>query len=420
MQIIKIFSKFLICILCVFCLHNSSFAAGNIPYGDVGEYGNWITEDNMEKVNTNMSADITAFQDGFEKKYKSNDFVPIETRVGLAFMKALSSIDVVLKTSLVRFTIMFLFVMYAFWIGLEAYKTIRESTDYKKVFYDIFEKGIKIVAWVIILEIGPAKIFTMLMTPILTIGTYLSNFILTAVAQTFNVQIPNTCDAITQYVNTAGGNKMLIDANTAANIMCLPGRLSVFFYHATGTAWKWMIHGFGHSAMEIAVGGLCIVLFIKCIFKFAFMTLGIVADLFLTLLMLPFTALSEALPETSEKNYAARVFNGFLKMFNTKKLSDVIYVFINTAIYFVSLSIIVAICAALLTKVHEMTTTSAMTTVLCACLTLYIAGRTEKIIEDLGGKIDNSFGDKLKNDSKTLWGDIKTFGYSAYKDWMKK
>ena len=426
MRILKFFSKILICILCVLCLSNASFAAGNVPYGDVGEYGNWATVDNMEKYNANLSNDVKSFQQTFQTNLHSTNYVPPEVRIGLVFMKALSSIDYVLQISLVRFVIWFLFVMYAFWIALEAYKMIRESSDYKTVLYDIFIKGMTIAIWVIVLEIGPAKLFTMLITPILSLGVYLSDFILNAVAQTYNVVIPDTCATIHQYVDANTSGQMLIDSDAAANIMCLPARLSVYFYHATASAFEWMVNGFGHSATMVIVGAVCVVIFIRCIFKYAFMTLGIVADLFLTLLMLPFTALAESMPGTKETNYAGQIFSGLLKVFNTQKLSSVISKFINAAIYFVSLAIVIAICAALLTNIVSISTTnefhvdSAMTMILCGSLVFYLAYKTEELVKQIGGSIDNSFGKQLQSDTKTLWGNIKGVGGKLYNAWTKK
>ena len=438
MRIIKILSKFFVCILCAFVLCAPVFGATNMPLGDVGEYGNWLTDDNIEKINTDMSGDATKFQASFSNNathLESSNFVPIEVRIGLMFMKALSSIDYVLQISLVRFTIIFLFLMYALWIAVEAYKMMHESADYKKVLYDVFKKGIIIVVWVVVLNYGPAKIFMMIMSPILDLATYISNFILDSVAQNYNVKIPDTCAAIHSFVDanavTSVANNesatLLVDANTAANIMCLPGRLSVYFYHATGAAFKWFTWGFGHSATAIVMGAICIVIFIKCIFKYAFMTLGVVADLFLTLLMLPFTALAEALPSTAEKSYIGQILNGFLSIFNTRKLSDIISVFVNAAIYFVSLAIVIAICAGLLDYIIPYTTAnleynlgSAMITILCGCLVLYLANKADELAEKIGGSIDNSFGKQLQSDTKTLWNDTKNVAGKIYKDWIKR
>lgn len=426
MQIIKKLQRLLISILCVFCICGATYAAGNEPLGDVGEYGAWINQDNMEKFSASMSTDMAQFQNKFETNVKSPTFVPIEVRLGLMLMKALYAIDDVLQISLVRFTIIFLFIMYAFWVGLEAYKLIRDSGDYKKTLYDTFKKGITIAVWVMILNYGPAKIFTMIITPIISIGTYLSDFILNTTAQTYNVYIPDTCAVIHQYVDAHNNGKLIIDASAAADIMCLPGRISMYFYHATATGFKWMLYGFTNSITAIIVGAISIFIFIKCIFKYAFMTLGIVTDLFLKLLMLPFTAIAEAMPTTKENNYAGQIFSGLLKIFNTKKLSDVIASFINAAIYFVSLSIIISICAMLMSNIialnseHSYSVASAMTALLTGCLVLYLANKSDELSKKIGGKIDNSFGTKLQNDSKTLFNDAKKIGGTIFKNLVKK
>ena len=423
MQIMKILKHLFICILCTCCLCFTSFADSNLPFGDVGEGGNWLIKDNIDIVNTSMRDDMKSFQNKFDTNLHSSDFVPLEAKIGLAFMKALSSIDSVLQLSLVRFMIIFLFFMYAFWIGLTAYKMIRESTDYKTVLYDIFKKGIIIVVWAMVLDYGPAKIFTMIMTPIISFGTYLSNFILSSVAETYNVTIYDTCATIQNYVAANSSDKMLVNPETAANIMCLPARLSVYFYHAIGLGFNWIISGFGKSATSVVMGIVSIFVFAKCILKYAFMTLGIVADLFLTLLMLPFTALAEAMPPIKEDNYAGQIFSGLLKVFNTKKLSEVISVFINTALYFVSLSLVIAITASLLSyiiKTDQNSTyvvASAMTTILCGGLILHILNEADKLAETIGGKIDNSFGKKLIDDTKNMWSSTKKFTMKLIKAW---
>ena len=425
MQIRKILRLFLICIFCATAFISSSHCAGNIPSGDIGDYGNWITTDNMEKYNTNVSEDVKSFQQTFQTSLHDTNFVPVEVKIGLVFMKALSSIDYVLQISLVRFVVWFLFIMYAFWVGLEAYKLIRESSDYKKVLYDIFIKGITIAAWVIVLNYGPAKLFTMVMTPVISLGVYLSDFILNAVAQTYNVDIPNTCATIHQYVDANTSKQLLIDPETAANIMCLPARLSVYFYHATATAFEWMINGFGNSPTMVIVGAVCVVMFIGCIFKYAFMTLGVVADLFLTLLMLPFTAIAESMPSSKESNYAGQIFSGLLGLFKTKKLSGIISKFINATIYFVSLSIIIAICAALLTNIisisgnNEYHVASATTTIFCGYLVFYLANKTDDLIKSLGGEIDNSFGKDAQDTATKLWNNTKNLGGVLFKAWRK-
>ena len=58
MHIRKIFKFLMMCIFCATTFVASSYAAGNMPYGDIGEYGNWITADNMQQYNSNLSGDV--------------------------------------------------------------------------------------------------------------------------------------------------------------------------------------------------------------------------------------------------------------------------------------------------------------------------------------------------------------------------
>ena len=132
------------------------------------------------------------------------------------------------------------------------------------------------------------------------------------------------------------------------------------------------------------------------------------------------------MPTTKENNYAGQIFSGLLKVFNTKKLSEVISTFVNTAIYFVSLSIVIAVAAVLLSYIVKTGTDttyvvgSAMTTILCGCLVLHILGEADKLAKEIGGNIDNSFGEKLKNDTKTIWNNTKKFTGKLIKAWASK
>ena len=417
MQIRKLLSKLFVCIASVFLFCCVSVAATNLPHGEVGDYGNWLNPTNIETFNSNLQSDFQKFEPKMNLDVKT--FVPIEAKLGLVFMKALSAIDHIFQISLVRYVIIFLLIAYAAWVGLEAYKMIKDSTDYKTVLYKIFETGLTVAVWILILNYGPQKIFVMIVSPILSLGTYLSEFILNAVADTYKVNIPDTCAAIHNYVNTNEiAGKLIIDADTAANVMCLPSRVSVFFYHAVATGFKWIGAGFPLHPTMVIMGFVSIIMFISCIFKFAFMTLGVIADLFLTLLMLPFTAIAESLPPASDGNsIPGRIYNGFLVIFDinkgTKKLSGVLAVFINAALYFMGLSIIIAICAALLSNIMSITSNneyvlgSAMTTILAGSLILYLANKSDELAKKIGGSIDNSFGKQLYADAKNLVGKAK-------------
>ncbi len=445
MRIVKLLSRFMICILCIFCIsgvygeENLPTEQDSIPEQIVDqeiiseqeqnseqptEQKKWLDTNDITTFNKNISRDF----DKFEPKIDLNPdtFVPIEAKLGLMLMKALSVIDTVLQMSLVQFAIIFLLFMYIFWVGLEAYKLIRDSGDYKTALYNIFKQGITIAIWIIILNYGPIKIFSMIVSPILALGTYLSDFILGAVAETYKVNIPDTCAAIHNYVNADKSLDLLVDADTAANIMCLPSRISVYFYHATATGFQWIKYGLGHSITMIVVGIVSIVIFVKCIFKYAFMALGIATSLFLTLMMLPFTALAESMPSNSEKNIAGQLFNGLLKVFNTQKLTSVLFVFVNAAVYFVSLSIVIAICAALLANIISLDSNggysvgSVITTILAGYLVLYFANQTDSLAKKIGGNVDNTYTKQFQDAAKTVWGNAKNLATKLAQTWIKK
>lgn len=433
----KILSTLMLCLLFITSICSISFAESNLP--EVGDFGNWMIEENMTQYNDSIRNDVDNFQQRFNQNIKQSTFVPIEIRLGLMFMKALDPISQAIRSNLVSFTTVFLFIMYAFWIGLNAYKTIRESTDYKQVFYEIFTKGFVIVIWVIILNYPTDELFAKIFGPILSIGTSISNFILDSVVGNIiqnqeSNNLSNTCIAIHNYVNanmmptgSPDEVKPILSPDMMANIMCLPGRLSTFFYHAMGEAFVWITNGLkiGTPITSTIVGIVALVIFIKCIFKYAFMTLGIIVDLFFTIMMLPFTALAESMPSINEKNYAGQIFSGLLKVFNTKKLSDVLATFINTAIYFVSLSIVIAICAILLKLLTNFggsdgfSLDSSLAVLVTGCLVLHIADKAEDLATQLGGKIDNAFGKQLESDTKNMWSGLKSFGSKTIKAWSK-
>ena len=142
-------------------------------------------------------------------------------------------------------------------------------------------------------------------------------------------------------------------------------------------------------------------------------------DLFLSVLMLPFTAIAETIKSTSYKGIAGDIFNGFLGLFKPESLENQILRFINAAIYFVSLSIVIAVCVALLSGVMDTNLASEVPTLensgfvptlLTGCLVAYLVNRADKIATDIGGKIDDSFGKKFGEDVKKLGKNTYGFG----------
>lgn len=393
-------------------------AATNLPMSEIGDYGTWATDGNMELFTSEVKRDIDAFQSQSTQKTLVPDYVPIEAKIGIALMNGLSLVGDVLDGSLVRFVIIFLIVAYIFWIMFEAYNMMKNGSSAMELGVNLVKKGAVLAIWIIILAFGPARAFMWVMAPILGVATYLSDLILNAVSGIIGVQLPDTCAAIREYAVANASPNMSIDALSAANMMCVPTRLSGFFATAIATGWQWVVAGIGTSAFTTLVGAAFIVIFIYNGFKFALMGLGVIVDLFLAVLMLPFTAIAETIAKTSYKGIAGDIFNGFLGLFKPESLSTQIQRFINAAIYFVSLSIVVALCAALLSgtitidtsgQIPTLENNGFIITLLTGCLVAYLANRTAQIAKDIGGSIDDSFGTRFGKDIQKLWDKTRGF-----------
>ena len=396
--------------LVVFC--NSAIGATSNFLPDIGDAGSYATENNKAMFTGQMSEDIEQFSGEFQKQLVA-DYVPIEAKVGIAFMNAMSRVADVIDSSLGRFIIIFIIVMYAFWIIFETYKMMTDGQGkVQELFISIAKKGFFILVWSIVLNYGPAQIFMWVMGPIIGVGSYLSDLILNSVAQSSGAYLPDTCAAIREYAvaHTSGAN--MVDTDSVANILCLPTRLSGFCYTAISAGWQWMLAGIGRSIFTFIGGAIFVVAFVMIAWKFAFMALGVVADLFLGIMMLPFTAIKETVGNTSYKGIAGNIFNAFVGIFSPESLSTQIKRFIDAAIYYVSLSVVVAFCAALLSGVVKSDLASNIptlegdgfwATLLVALLTWWFASRAGEIAKSLGGSINTGVGDNMRKDIKNFW-----------------
>ena len=423
----RFLSKLFIAIVCA-TLCFSAIGETNMP-GGIGDYGSWATSENMDAFTKSVQNDMIQFRgDGFEKQLVS-DYVPIEARVGIAMMNGLTHVAKILDTSLVRFMVIFIIVMYLFWIMFESYNFMQKGGgNIQKFIMDLGKKAIWIIIWITVLELGPARLFMWAMGPIVSVGTYLSDLILNAVTYISGANLPDTCNAIHEYAIATTAPDMLIDANAAADLMCVPTRLSGFFTTGIAVGWKWMIAGIGHSAFSFIIGAVFIVVFAWNAWKFTLMALGVIMDLFLGVLLLPFTALAETITPTSYKGLVGNIFNGFLKLFNVSsfKLDAQINRFINAAIYFVSLSVVIAICAALSYGVIGTNLQSEIPTLdndgfipalLTGLLVWYLANRADEFAKKVGGgaSVDDSMAKQFSNDIQTFAKDI----YDQAKSWAK-
>lgn len=410
MLIRKFLSKCLIAIFAICLALPASGAESSLAMPDIGDFGMWATENNRQLLVGQVTNDLEQFQGNYTTQLV-DEYVPIEAKVGLAFMNAMSYLADILDSSLVRFAIIFILIAYAFWIMAEAYQMMTKTSDVKKLTSSIVKKGVMIAIWLVILGAGPAQVFMWIMGPVISVGAYVSDLILGAVTQTVGVNLPDTCAAIRDYAIANVSSNSIIDGAAAADMMCVPTRMSGFCYTAIAAGFKWMLAGLGTSFFTFIVGIVFVVLFIIIAWRFAFMALGVIADLFLTVFMLPFTAIAETIGQTSYSGIAGGIFNGFLALFNAEKLDKQITRFINAALYFVSLAIVVAFCTALLSGTVSTNLASDIPTIenqgfwitlLTAALVWWFADKAKDIAKKLGGEINDSVGSQVKKDVETV------------------
>ncbi len=382
--------------------------------GDVGDFGSLATEHNREALVNNMKNDMTEFQSEYEREYIDTG-VPVEAKLGISFMQALSSVAHVLNDSLVRFVIIFLIAAFAFWVMFEVYRLISDSkTKVRPTVEDIAKKGITFGIWIILLGFGLTELFGMIMGPIVAFGSYISNIILDTVAQYGGFVLSDTCAAIKDYAVIHMKDTSVIDPEFAADIICVPTRMSGFYYGAIKFGWKIMISSLGVSTFSFISGLIFVGLFTYAAFKFAFVAFGVIADLFLVVILLPFTAVAETLNKTKYEGIAGKIYNGLLGLFNTESfsLSAQVKKFIDASVYFIALSIAVAIGGALLanglqidsqTHIIKIINGDRITMMLIGALVAYIAVHVDDIAKTLGGGIEYTLGTELSNDVTNLY-----------------
>ena len=263
----------------------------------------------------------------------------------------------------------------------------------------------------------------MLMTPIMLVGTYTADAILNVVSNVVGVQLPDTCAAIHTYVSSHIAQSAIIDADAAANIMCLPTRLSGYFSSGVALGWEYIKQSIGLSAFLFLLGVAFIIMFIVNAWKFTFMAFGVIADLFLAIIMLPFTAVAETVTKTSYKGIPGTVYNAFTGLFKTESLKAQIGRVISAAIYFVVLAVVIAVCVALMsgfvgvnstTMAPELKDVGIMPMLITGFLVWYLANRADEIAKDWGGSIKDEFGKKLRSDVETL---AKNIASTSKKIW---
>ena len=204
----------LVCVAVPYAI-TPTIAIADMP--QIGSNGEWNTEDNRQIFIQDTVKDLNILRPAQDAL--SPGFVPPEAKMGLSFMNAFSHISHILDTSLVRFAIVFIIIMYAFWMMLEAYNLIIAKAKLKDTVVSMTKKGFITFIWVAVLKIGPTETFMMVMSPILNIATMMSDAIFNTVSSLIGTPLPDTCGAIREYFNTRIGGINYVPADTNVCIL---------------------------------------------------------------------------------------------------------------------------------------------------------------------------------------------------------
>ena len=459
----------MLCALCsvLFCGFAADAApVSNIP-GAIAEYGHWNTDETLRPMVDGIRSDIAAFEAGFAEQVftQGDQFVPPEAKIGLAMINAFTMVAQSIDRTLGSFVIALLVVLFAFWVMMETYQVMKTGGNIRELAMKIVRKGLWIAVWIIILAFGPARLFMMVASPVIQAGIIMSDLILDTMTEVAGLHLLDTCGAIRGYVAERHTGAGLFNAEATADMLCIPTRLSGFFYTCVAAGWKWVAAGAGNvwaagtTAVAGGVGGallgggvagtlagagvgaltggaisggnmltfimgpIFIAIFARNIWLFAIEALGVVASLFLAVMFLPFTAVAECFGggETSLKDRG--IFTEFFKMLANMvgggklKFRGQLQTFINAAIYFVALSVVSAIGLALLAQVigpspadfadsvpTAENSTSFMMVLVVGMLVSHLAKKAGDIAKDLGGSIDAEFGKRLDAQAQSLRG----------------
>ncbi len=421
-----IFRKILIAIFAVFIAipaFADTFMGGS---GDIGDFGRWATEENRNLVTSRIVDELQHF--GPTATNVTHAYVPVEAKVGLAFIGGMTQIATTLDKTLGQFAIMFMLIAYAFWVAFEAYNLIGTAGDAKKTIENVLKKGLIISVWLIVLKFGIARAFTMIMVPIVSAGTFIATTIWESITSAAGYTLPNTCEAIKQYATTALPVNVQITADAASGLLCIPTQMSAFFMTIIEIGWKWVIAGVGTSLFTSIIGIYITYLALKSIWKYMFIALGVIADIFLSLLLLPFTAIAETTAKTQYKGVAGDIFNTFLDIFKAEKLETQITRIVKAALYFVCLAVATGVAVSLLKFVVNPASGEILTSggldgaillILSLMLVCYMAEKSQKLATEWGGKIETGFGDQVKKDTEKLW-DLTKKRWKQTRDLFKK
>ncbi len=379
-------------------------------------------------------ADQTKNQIPSASYMSDSNYIPVEIRLGSIIIDGFGFINEMLYPFFANLLTTLLIIFLAFWLSGEAYQMINSGKTSLTNGTTIVKKIFLVIIWTAIIQSNPAQVFAYIMGPIIQMGSNITDFIITAMT---GMPLDNTCDNIHRMVqnntDTSFLQYPLLSPEAKANILCLTARISKLYTQFIVLGFKWMGQGLLLQPLTFLIGLTLVIMFIYIGFKFMLETIGIIIDLIIALLLLPFCAIKECfsggISYKGLEGIPQQLFGSIVSIFSFGDYKGLITKILKSVLYFWILAIIIGICYEMMAytlnlnpNILDSATLPSqgdmgfMTILLAGILTCYLIKKAPEYAKTMGGAFDSPTGESLKSETKKLYDWTK----KAITDMMKK
>ncbi|MDR2685444.1 MAG: hypothetical protein LBB23_01570 [Rickettsiales bacterium] len=325
--------------------------------------------------------------------FRANN-APLDVHASLIIVGGLSQVASIIYDNLLDLIIFMIWIFFAFWLGIKAWDLMRTKIQLMPFLESAAKKLIFVVIGTALLASNPAELFMMFMGGVSALGNAASNLFL---SDTGVGRVSETCADVAAWVKASGGDIKFLTSQSVGDIICLTGRTTSFFYNGIGTFLGMMTKG----VLEAVIGAAGAVVFLWCIFKFAFITLGVVVDVVLMLMFLPFTIFSEIFKgdDWGDTMILSDAMKSFAGIFGGDGISALIQKMIQVVIYIVSISLVAAISFLFMRAVPK----DFLNLLIGGALTAYMIYKADVLAKKMGGAVDDKFAKLLEQNTTAIY-----------------
>lgn len=352
-------------------------------------------------------------------------YIPIEIRLANIIIDGIGYINEMLFPFFSNLISTLLIILLAFWLSSEAYNMINTGKTSIENGVTIVKKIILVIIWTAVILANPAQVFMFIMGPIIQMGGNITDFIINALT---NIPIDQTCDSIKAMAmnntDTSILNYPLLNPETKGDLLCLTGRISKLYTQFITLGFQWMGRGLFMQPVSFLVGLSLVIFFVYIGFKFTLESLGIILDLILGLMILPFCAIGACfgggLSYKGLESIPNQLFTMITSIFGKGDYKGLITKIIKAILYFWILSVVVGICYEMMSYTLDSQSgifdvnyapgkngLGIMSIILSAAITAYLIKKAPGYAEKMGGAINTAAAKPFEDGIDTLYKNSK-------------